>query len=120
MAVMVEVAVDRDVGGAEFLEGLYVPEARRWALSDQMRLRRSGSGGTGLVRCSLRRSENDAFVRAADSDPCDPVVLRCIQMIIEGAIRNGCPVGICGPAPSEHRELASSWSVTGSIVSVCA
>lgn len=63
-------------------------------------------GSRDLTQLVLGIDAGAAFVRATDFDPCDSGVLRCIQMIIEGAKRHGCPVSICGPAPSEHREMA--------------
>ena len=61
-------------------------------------------------RCRCRISSVDV-----DFDPCDPGVLRCIQLIIEGAKRHDCPVSICGPTPFRtSRKWPNSSSVTGS------
>jgi len=45
------------------------------------------------------------FVADEDVDPCDPGVRVFIQMIIDGAKRQCCPVSICGPAASQRRDL---------------
>ena len=63
-------------------------------------------GSRDLMQLVLGIDAGAAFVGDTDFDPCDPGVLRCIQLIIEGAKRHDCPVSICGPAPSDYPELA--------------
>ena len=59
-----------------------------------------------LTQLILGIDTGAAFVSAADFDPCNPGILRCIQMRIEGAKRHDCPICICGPTPSQHPEMA--------------
>ncbi|MDE0810122.1 MAG: hypothetical protein OSB69_12475 [Alphaproteobacteria bacterium] len=63
-------------------------------------------GSRDLTQVILGIDAGAAFVSAADFDPCNPGVLRCIQMLIEGAERHDCPISICGPPPSERPEMA--------------
>lgn len=63
-------------------------------------------GSRDLTQLLLGIDAGAEFVSAVDFDPCDPGVLRCIQLIIEGAKRRDCPVSICGPTPSERPEMA--------------
>jgi pyruvate,water dikinase len=63
-------------------------------------------GSRDLTQLILGIDAGAAFVSAADFDPCNPGVLRCIQMLIEGAKRHDCPISICGPTPSERPEMA--------------
>ncbi len=63
-------------------------------------------GSRDLTQMVLGIDASAAFAGPEDFAPCDPGVLRCIQLIIEGAKRRNCPVSICGPAPSEHAKMA--------------
>ncbi len=63
-------------------------------------------GSRDLTQLLLGIDAGAAFVSDADFDPCDPGVLHCIRLIIEGAKRRNCPVSICGPTPSERPEMA--------------
>ncbi|MCK9503629.1 MAG: phosphoenolpyruvate synthase [Porticoccaceae bacterium] len=50
--------------------------------------------------------DRDSDVVAFDFDERDPGVMTMIRMAIEGAHRNGIPVGICGQAPSDYPDVA--------------
>lgn len=50
--------------------------------------------------------DRDSDIVAFDFDERDPGVLEMIRLAIEGAQRNGIPVGICGEAPSNYPEVA--------------
>ena len=49
--------------------------------------------------------DSDMLARAGYFDERDPAVLKAIEMIIEGAHRQGKTVSICGQAPSNYPEL---------------
>jgi len=63
-------------------------------------------GSRDLAQLALGIDAGANFVSPEDFDPCDPGVLEFIRHIIDGANKHNCSVSICGPAPSEHREMA--------------
>ncbi len=50
--------------------------------------------------------DRDSEILGPVFDERNPAVLRAIEMAIDGAHRNGCKIGICGQAPSDHPEIA--------------
>ncbi len=50
--------------------------------------------------------DRDSDIVAFDFDERDPGVLEMLRLAIEGAHRNGIPVGICGQAPSDYPEIS--------------
>jgi pyruvate,water dikinase len=50
--------------------------------------------------------DRDSDILSGSFDERDPAVLRALSMAIEGAHRAGRKIGICGQAPSDHKEIA--------------
>jgi pyruvate,water dikinase len=50
--------------------------------------------------------DRDSSLIAFDFDERDPGVMETLRLAIEGAKRNGRPIGICGQAPSDYPEIA--------------
>ncbi|OIO61117.1 MAG: phosphoenolpyruvate synthase [Alphaproteobacteria bacterium CG_4_10_14_0_2_um_filter_63_37] len=62
-------------------------------------------GSNDLTQLTLG-VDRDSGIVAFDFDERDPAVLNILKMAIEGAHRNGRPIGICGQGPSDHPDLA--------------
>lgn len=62
-------------------------------------------GSNDLTQLTLGVDRNSEIV-AFDFDERDEGVKELIRMAIEGAKRNGRPIGICGQAPSDYPEIA--------------
>ncbi len=62
-------------------------------------------GSNDLTQLTLG-VDRDSEIVAFDFDERDPGVMAMLKMAIEGAHRNGIPVGICGQAPSDYPEVA--------------
>jgi pyruvate,water dikinase len=70
-------------------------------------------GSNDLTQLTLGVDRDSALV-AFDFDERDPAVMTILRMAIEGAHRNGRPVGICGQAPSDDPEMARflmAWGI---------
>jgi len=63
-------------------------------------------GSNDLTQLTLGVDRDSALV-AFDFDERDPGVLQMLRMAIEGAHRNGRPIGICGQGPSDYPDLAA-------------
>ena len=57
--------------------------------------------------------DRDSDLVAFDYDERDPGVMETIRLAIEGAHRNGKPIGICGQAPSDYPEYAAFLVAAG-------
>ena len=62
-------------------------------------------GSNDLTQLTLG-VDRDSEIVAFDFDERDEGVKELIRMAIEGAKRNGRPIGICGQAPSDYPEIA--------------
>jgi pyruvate,water dikinase len=63
-------------------------------------------GSNDLTQLALG-VDRDSEIVAFDFDERDPGVKALIRMAIDGARRNGRPVGICGQAPADYPELVA-------------
>lgn len=62
-------------------------------------------GSNDLTQLTLG-VDRDSTLVAHDFDERDPGVLKIVSMAIQGALRNGRHIGICGQAPSDYPEFA--------------
>jgi len=62
-------------------------------------------GSNDLTQLTLG-VDRDSTLVAHDFDERDPGVLKLVSMAIQGALRNGRHIGICGQAPSDYPEFA--------------
>lgn len=62
-------------------------------------------GSNDLTQLTLG-ADRDSGLLAGAFDERDPAVKELMRLAVEGAHRNGKPIGICGQAPSDYPEIA--------------
>lgn len=105
LALMADLGLKRGENGLEILMMCEIPN--NVLLIDEFSKLFDGFsiGSNDLTQLTLG-VDRDSEIVAFDFDERDPGVKAMIRMAIEGAKRNGRPIGVCGQAPSDYPDMA--------------